>query len=172
MKKGVLVLGGAASGKSEWAEDLAERFALPMTYLATGQAFDVETEKRIAIHQRRRDDRWTTCEEPLHPENILRTLPADQVVLIDCATMWLNNHLMADSDLDAAQTALIVGLRECAAQWIMVTNEVGHGIVPQNALARRFREAQGRLNIAFAQEAAVVVQVIAGLPQVLKGELP
>lgn len=172
MNSGALILGGAASGKSEWAEGLTESFDLPMTYLATGQIFDDETKKRVKIHQMRRDDRWTTFEEPLHPETILRDLGPQNVVLIDCATMWLNNHMMADADLAIAQTALLDGLRTCAAPWIIVSNEVGHGIVPKNALARSFREAQGRLNIALAAQADLVVNVIAGLPQFLKGTLP
>lgn len=169
---GVFVLGGAASGKSEWAENLTENYDLPMTYLATGQIFDDETKKRVKVHQMRRDARWTTHENPLDPEVILRTLGPENVVLIDCATMWLNNHMMAGSDLGAAQSALLDGLQNCAAPWIIVSNEVGHGIVPQNALARSFREAQGRLNIALAAQADTVVNIIAGLPQVLKGTLP
>lgn len=169
---GVFVLGGAASGKSEWAENLTESYDFPMTYLATGQIYDDEIKKRVKVHQMRRDARWTTQENPLEPEAVLRTLSPENVVLIDCATMWLNNHMMAGSDLEAAQASLLEGLQDCAAPWIIVSNEVGHGIVPQNALARQFRNAQGRLNIALAAQADVVVNVIAGLPQVLKGTLP
>lgn len=172
LENGVFVLGGAASGKSEWAEKLTKNYDLPMTYLATGQIFDDETKKRVKVHQMRRDDRWTTHENPLEPEAILRALGPQNVVLIDCATMWLNNHMMAGSDLEIAQAALLDGLQNCAAPWVIVSNEVGHGIVPQNALARSFREAQGRLNIALAAQAEVVVNIIAGLPQVLKGTLP
>lgn len=172
LQNGVFVLGGAASGKSEWAEKMTESYGRPMTYIATGQIFDAETKKRVEVHQMRRDARWTTYESPLDPADTLRTLAPDTVVLIDCATMWLNNHMMAGSDLDRAQDALLSGLHHCPAPWIIVSNEVGHGIVPQNALARQFRNAQGRLNIALAAQAEVVVNVIAGLPQVLKGTLP
>ncbi len=102
----------------------------------------------------------------------LAALTDDQVCLIDCATMWLTNHLLAEMDMEQAQTELLDALRDCSAQVVIVSNEVGHGIVPDNALARQFREAQGRLNIALAAQADLVVQVIAGLPQVLKGKLP
>jgi adenosylcobinamide kinase/adenosylcobinamide-phosphate guanylyltransferase len=86
--------------------------------------------------------------------------------------MWLTNHLLDGSDIGVAQTQLIDALRLCPAPWVIVSNEVGHGIVPDNALARQFREAQGRLNIALAAEADLAVHVIAGLPQILKGQLP
>lgn len=166
------ILGGAASGKSLWAEGLAQSYGAPMVYLATGQVFDTEVAARVKIHQARRDCRWTTIEAPLDLSVALTGLNKDQVVLIDCATMWLSNHLMAENDLADAQRNLIEALRGCAAPWLIVSNEVGHGIVPDNAMARQFREAQGRLNIALAAEAELAVQIIAGLPQVLKGVLP
>ena len=166
------VLGGAASGKSAWAEALLEKYDQPMTYLATGRIFDTEVRARVDIHQARRDHRWTTIEAPLDLGPALAELDVDAPVLIDCATMWLSNQLLDGFDLGTAQTALIDALRNCRAPWVMVSNEVGHGIVPDNALARQFRDAQGRLNIALAAEADLAVQVIAGLPQVLKGQLP
>ncbi|GLQ27901.1 bifunctional adenosylcobinamide kinase/adenosylcobinamide-phosphate guanylyltransferase [Sulfitobacter pacificus] len=166
------VLGGAASGKSLWAEELVKSYARPMTYLATGQIFDAEVAAKVEVHKNRRDDHWTTVEEPLDLTVPLINARPDQVILIDCATMWLTNHLMAQSDMVQAQTTLITALRNCPAPWVIVSNEVGHGIVPENGLARQFREAQGRLNIALAAEADLAVQVIAGLPQVLKGTLP
>lgn len=166
------VLGGAASGKSLWAERLAEKYGKPMAYLATGQVFDDEVAARVKIHQDRRDKRWKTVEAPLDPAPALAALTADQVVLVDCATMWLGNQMMAERDLGKATQDLLDALRSTAAPWIIVSNEVGQGIVPDNAMARAFREAQGRLNIALAAEAELAVQVIAGLPQVLKGTLP
>ena len=166
------VLGGAASGKSAWAEALAESAGVPMVYLATGQVFDGEMAAKVEIHKNRRDERWRTVEAPLDLGEALGAVAAEEVVLIDCATMWLSNHLLAESDLAAAEAALLAALRSCRGPWIIVSNEVGQGIVPENALARAFREAQGRLNIALAAEAALAVQVIAGLPQVLKGRLP
>ena len=166
------VLGGAASGKSAWAEGLAESSGLPMIYLATGQVFDAEMAAKVEVHKNRRDTRWRTVEAPFDPGAALADVAKSEVVLIDCATMWLSNHLLAGNALDAAEDALLEALRGCRGHWIIVSNETGQGIVPENALARRFREAQGRLNIRLAAEAELAVQVIAGLPQVLKGALP
>lgn len=171
LAKRTFVLGGAASGKSVWAEEWVESYGLPMVYLATGQIFDAEVAARVEVHKNRRDQRWDTVEEPLNLAPTLADLGAEQIVLIDCATMWLNNQMMAKADLDQAQSDLIQALRACEAPWVIVSNEVGQGIVPDNAMARQFREAQGRLNIALAAEAALAVQVVAGLPQVLKGTL-
>lgn len=165
----IFVLGGAASGKSAHAEQLAEKSGKSLVYLATAQAFDAEMRDKVDRHIARRAQRWKTIEAPLDPGPALADLTADHLCLIDCATMWLSNHLLAGSDLPAAQTALLRSIRTCQADLIVVSNEVGHGIVPDNALARQFREAQGRLNIALAAECDVVVQVIAGLPQSLKG---
>ncbi len=172
LPKGTFVLGGAASGKSQWAENLIISSDLNATYLATGRIYDSETEVKVDIHKSRRDARWHTIEAPLDLGPPLAALPPEQPVLIDCATMWLSNQMMEDADLGTAQATLITALRNCAPPWIIVSNEVGHGIVPDNALARRFREAQGRLNIALAAEAELAVLVVAGLPQVLKGALP
>ena len=143
-----------------------------MIYLATGQILDSEMAAKVEVHKNRRDKRWRTVEAPLDLGTALAQVAKREIVLIDCATFWLSNHLLAQNDLKAAQDTLITALRSCAGHWIMVSNEVGHGIVPENALARHFREAQGRLNIALAAEADVAVQVIAGLPQILKGSLP
>ncbi|QFT58645.1 Bifunctional adenosylcobalamin biosynthesis protein CobP [Sulfitobacter sp. THAF37] len=167
-----LVLGGAASGKSGWAEAMLEKGGRPMVYLATSRVFDDEVAQKVAIHRKRRDARWRTVDAPLDLGPALADVTAQDHVLIDCATMWLTNHMMDGNDIAAAQDALLAALRTCAAPWVIVSNEVGHGIVPDNALARRFREAQGRLNILLAQEAALVVQVTAGLPLALKGQLP
>ncbi|MEY8841170.1 bifunctional adenosylcobinamide kinase/adenosylcobinamide-phosphate guanylyltransferase, partial [Cribrihabitans sp. XS_ASV171] len=108
----------------------------------------------------------------LDPTAALAELSAGEICLIDCATMWLSNHLLAENDLTEAQATLFAALRACRAETVVVSNEVGQGIVPENALARRFREAQGRLNIALAAEADRVVHVVAGLPRPLKGDLP
>ena len=170
--KRVFVLGGAASGKSAWAERQLEKFHRPMVYVATGRILDADVAARVEIHKNRRDERWQTVEAPLELGPTLEQVSADQAVLIDCATMWLSNHLMENTDIKQAQHKLISALRACRAPWVIVSNEVGLGIVPDNALARQFRELQGRLNIALAAEADLAVQVIAGLPQVLKGTLP
>ncbi|MBK0327107.1 bifunctional adenosylcobinamide kinase/adenosylcobinamide-phosphate guanylyltransferase [Rhodobacteraceae bacterium F11138] len=166
-----LVLGGAASGKSDFAETLVTATGRDRVYLATAQAFDDEMRHKVDHHITRRGPLWQTIEAPLDPAPALRQIAPDQVCLLDCATMWLSNQLMAGTDLDAAQTEFLAALADCAAPVIVVSNEVGHGIVPDNALARQFREAQGRLNIALAAQADCVVQVTAGLPLVLKGRL-
>lgn len=172
LPRGTFTLGGAASGKSEWAENLILSSNLPCIYLATGKTGDDEISLRVKVHKDRRDARWTTVEEPLDLGPVLSNLSADTPVLIDCATMWLSNQMMVEADLEQATDGLLGALRSCAAPWVIVSNEVGHGIVPDNALARQFRNAQGRLNIALAREAELAVMVVAGLPQVLKGTLP
>lgn len=166
-----LVLGGAASGKSAWAENAVENLGRPKVYIATAQAFDDEMAAKIQDHKRVRGAGWDTLETPLDPGAALRELPTDRAVLIDCATMWLSNLIMAGKDIGQATDELLAALAATPAPIVMVTNEVGQGIVPENALARGFREAQGRLNIRLAAQADRVVQVIAGLPNVLKGAI-
>jgi adenosylcobinamide kinase / adenosylcobinamide-phosphate guanylyltransferase len=166
-----LVIGGARSGKSAYAERLVFATDRPR-YIATAQAWDDEMRARIAQHQQDRGPAWTTVEAPLDLGPALAAAQRGEVVLIDCATLWLTNHLLADHDLAAETEALITALNTCAAPVMIVTNETGWGIVPDNALARRFRDAQGRLNQRLAAKAALVVTVIAGLPLALKGQLP
>lgn len=166
-----LVLGGAASGKSAFAETLCFQTGKPRIYIATAQAFDDEMRAKISQHQAQRGVDWTTVEAPLAAPDALQSCPADSVVLLDCATLWLSNILLEEQDASLASDALCSAIAACPAQVIVVSNEVGHGIVPNNALARQFRNAQGRLNQSLAAQADVVVQVIAGLPQVLKGLL-
>jgi adenosylcobinamide kinase/adenosylcobinamide-phosphate guanylyltransferase len=166
-----LVIGGAASGKSAWAEGFVESFGLPKVYVATAQAFDAEMTAKISAHKSLRGPGWETRETPLIPGDALTDLPADRAVLIDCATMWLSNVMLAEADPAHATDDLLSALGACPARIVIVTNEVGQGIVPDNALARRFREAQGRLNIRLAAQAGRVVQVVAGLPNLLKGAL-
>lgn len=166
------MLGGAASGKSAWAEERVQKLALPMTYIATAEAGDGEMSTKIARHRHRRGSAWDTLEEPLDPGRALAALPGGRAVLLDCATLWLTNHMVRDegsASLPDAEAALFAGLDACRCDVTIVSNEVGQGIVPDNALARRFREAQGRLNIRLAARADCVVQVVAGLPLVLKG---
>ncbi|MCE8544880.1 bifunctional adenosylcobinamide kinase/adenosylcobinamide-phosphate guanylyltransferase [Ruegeria pomeroyi] len=170
--KFTLVLGGAASGKSAFAEQMVVSTGKSRVYFASSQVFDAEMQTKIDRHLAQRGPDWTTIEEPLEPGPALAALSAGDICLFDCATMWLSNHLLAENDLDAAQERLMAAIRHCPAPLVMVSNEVGHGIVPDNALARQFREAQGRLNIALAAEADLVVLVVAGLPLVLKGQLP
>jgi adenosylcobinamide kinase/adenosylcobinamide-phosphate guanylyltransferase len=167
-----LVIGGARSGKSAFAEHLVTATTRPRRYIATAEAWDDEMRERIARHRQDRGGDWLTVEAPLDLAEALRASGADEVVLIDCATLWLTNHLLADHDLNAEAEALVTALAACPAPVVIVSNETGWGIVPDNALARRFRDAQGRLNQRLAAEAGLVVTVIAGLPLTLKGQLP
>lgn len=161
------VLGGAASGKSAYAETLLAD-ARSRVYLATAQAFDTEMRDKIDRHIARRGAGWRTVEAPLDAAGALAALGAEDTCLFDCATLWLSNHLLADNDISAEQGRLLSAMRACPARLVVVSNEVGMSVVPQNALARRFREAQGRLNIELAALAGSVVQVVAGLPRVMK----
>ena len=167
-----LVLGGASSGKSSYAESLATMTGAPRHYIATAQAFDAEMKAKIDSHREDRGSDWTTHEAPLDVNPALQAASPGDVVLLDCATMWLSNHLLAESDVAQKSDSLLTSLSDCKAPVIVVSNEVGHGIVPDNRLAREFRNAQGRLNIAIAAQADLVVFVTAGLPLVLKGTLP
>jgi adenosylcobinamide kinase/adenosylcobinamide-phosphate guanylyltransferase len=166
-----LVVGGARSGKSRFAEGLVTATARPRRYIATAEAWDDEMRARIAQHRADRGA-WTTVEAPLDLAAALAAADPGEAVLIDCATLWLTNHLLADHDLEAEGQSLLDALAACAAPVVIVSNETGWGIVPDNALARRFRDAQGRLNQRLAAQADLVVTVIAGLPLVLKGRLP
>lgn len=166
-----LVIGGAASGKSAQAEALVRAEPGARVYIATAQAFDDEMRARIAAHRdMRAGDGWRTIEAPLDVPGTLEGIGAGDVVLLDCASLWLSNVMLAERDWQAEAEGLIAALLACAAPVVVVSNETGQGIVPENALARAFREAQGRLNQRLAAEAGLVMAVIAGLPLVLKGE--
>ena len=168
LPKLTLVLGGAASGKSSYAEGLITQSGLAKIYIATAQVFDDEMAAKVARHRDLRGSGWTTFEEPLDPGAILSQHKADSAVLVDCATLWLSNVMLADQDVPAASAIFVQALADCAAPVVVVSNEVGQGIVPDNALARRFRNAQGALNQALAAQANRVIAVMAGLPLVLK----
>ncbi len=163
-----LVIGGAASGKSTYAERLLTDTTHALLYIATGQAHDDEMRAKIATHQARRGLGWRTIEAPLDVPTALAQARPNEAVLLDCATFWLTNHLFADSTLEEEEPRLIAALRSCPAPVVVVSNEVGAGIVPENALARQFRAAQGALNQRLAEAADRVITVIAGLPLVLK----
>ena len=165
------ILGGAASGKSAFAEQLCINSGKDRVYWATAQIFDSEMRAKVSRHLEQRGSGWHTVEEPETAGKVLAALEPGQICLMDCATMWLTNHLLADHDLQAAQDGLLAAVEKCQADLVIVSNETGLGIVPENALARRFREAQGRLKIALAARADTVVQVTAGLPLVLKGAI-
>lgn len=166
-----LVLGGARSGKSRLAEGLVHATPGPWHYIATAEAWDDEMRDRIAHHRADRGPDWLTLDAPLDLAGALRGLRSG-AVLIDCATLWLSNQMLADHDPDTATADLLAALADCPLPVVVVSNEVGQGIVPDNALARRFRDAQGRLNQRLAAAADLAVLVVAGLPMVLKGRLP
>ncbi len=127
---------------------------------------------RIDAHLARRGPLWRTIEAPLNVAGPLAAATDQEVVLLDCATLWLSNHMLAGSDLAAEGAALVTALRGCRAPVVVVSNEVGQGIVPENKLARAFRDAQGRLNQQIAAAADLAVLTVAGLPLVLKGRMP
>jgi adenosylcobinamide kinase / adenosylcobinamide-phosphate guanylyltransferase len=164
-----LVLGGARSGKSRYAECLITARAPPWIYLATAQAGDDEMAQRIAAHRARRNAGWQTIEAPHDLAGALDAAAAQAPLLVDCVTLWLTNRMLAEADVDAEIARLEDALARRAGAAVLVSNEVGYGIVPDNALARRFRDAQGRLNQRLAARADRVVLVVAGLPLVVKG---
>ncbi len=167
-----LVTGGAACGKSAFAEALAEAQHPVRLYIATAQAHDGEMKAKIAAHRTRRGAGWETIEAPLDLAPALGRVAPGRVVLVDCATMWLSNRAERRHDVGPAFEDLLEALRNCAAPVIMVTNELGQGVVPNNAMARAFRQTHGEMNQHLAAEAGLVVAVMAGLPLVLKGRLP
>ena len=165
-----LVLGGARSGKSAFAENLAATSGLPGIYLATAEARDSEMDARIAAHQARRGDGWTTVEAPLDLAGAVDAeARPDRILLIDCLTLWVTNLMMAERDIDAAFDGFCASLEKARGPVIAVSNEVGLGIVPDNAMARAFRDHAGLLHQRVAALAGTVYFVAAGLPQKLKG---
>ncbi len=164
------VLGGARSGKTSYA--LHEAWKRPgnrHVMIATAQAHDAEMAERIARHRAERGEGWTTVEAPLDLAGAVAGLGAGDVAVVDCLTLWLTNHLLAEADLGQQVAELTRALAASPAALYVVSNEVGQGIVPDNALARRFRDEAGWMNQAVAAAADRAVLVAAGLPLVLKG---
>lgn len=172
MTRHVLVLGGARSGKTAWAESLALRSGARPAYVATAEVLDSEMRDRVASHQAGRGERFTTIEEPLDLSGALvRAAAEHDVVLVDCLTLWITNLLMAGDDVSRAVSELGAALMEIgSAKIILVSNEVGLGIVPDNAMARTFRDLAGAAHQRLAVICDDVYFVVAGLPMVLKGE--
>jgi adenosylcobinamide kinase/adenosylcobinamide-phosphate guanylyltransferase len=162
------VLGGARSGKSRYAEGVITAMPPPWIYIATAQAGDAEMAERIAVHRARRGNAWQTVEAPCELADALASA-RDRLVLLDCLTLWLSNRMLAEADLEAEICQLEQALRQRAAATAIVANDVGSGIVPDNALARRFRDLQGSLNQRIAAIADRVVLMVAGLPLDVKG---
>lgn len=170
MARLTLVLGGSRSGKSSHAEALARQTGLSRLYLATAQPFDDEMRDRIRQHRADRDgDGWQTIEEPLDLAGTIdRASGPDAVVLVDCLTLWLSNLMLAGRAVDEESAGLLAVLAKAAGPVILVSNEVGLGIVPETPLGRAFRDAQGRLNQRVAALADRVIFMAAGLPLILK----
>ncbi len=170
-----LILGGARSGKSAHGEALAEGIIEDcggaLVYIATAEARDAEMEARIAAHRARRGPRWTTVEEPLALSDALtQAASRDGAVLVDCLTLWLANLIEAERDIEAEGSALTAALATLPGALVLVSNEVGLGIVPDNAQARAFRDHAGRLHQRIAAVADRVLFMAAGLPLTLKGK--
>jgi adenosylcobinamide kinase/adenosylcobinamide-phosphate guanylyltransferase len=163
-----LVLGGARSGKSRYAEWLIATYPPPWIYIATAEARDDEMAERIAAHKARRAAGWQTVEAPHDLADALEAAPAGAAVLVDCLTLWLANLMEGPFDVEAQTARLEQTLAGRAGPTVLVSNEVGLGIVPHNALARRFRDLQGTLNQTVAAQAARVVMMVAGVPVAVK----
>lgn len=165
----LLVLGGARSGKSRHAQQWVERNAGRLAYIATAEARDDEMAERIARHQGERGPRWQTFEAPF---DLAQTIEAARsthaAILVDCLTLWVSNLLLAERDIESEVGRLAIALKNCDVPIALVANEVGLGIVPDNALARRFRDEAGRCNQQLADLANEVVFVLAGLTMRLK----
>lgn len=172
MNKGriILVLGGARSGKSAFAEELVDRSGLAKAYLATGQVFDDEMKRRVDIHKTRRGPEWELVEEPLDLCGTLSRISSEKkAVLVDCLTLWVTNLMMAERNQAGEAEILVSALKTLPGTIVLVSNEVGQGIVPDNAMARAFRDHAGLLHQKVAATADEVYFVTAGLPQTLKG---
>ncbi|MBU3083554.1 bifunctional adenosylcobinamide kinase/adenosylcobinamide-phosphate guanylyltransferase [Acinetobacter seifertii] len=168
-----LILGGARSGKSRLAEQTAISTQLPVTYVATAQALDPEMQSRIAHHQNQRPAHWSLIEEPLFLANALKKIDQpNQIILVDCLTLWLTNLLLLD-DQTVQQfecEQLLKVLPTLESEIILVSNETGLGVVPLGEISRRFVDEAGRLHQALGQIADKVVFCVAGFPMILKGE--
>jgi adenosylcobinamide kinase / adenosylcobinamide-phosphate guanylyltransferase len=165
-----LILGGARSGKSRYAESLIATLPPPWLYVATAEAGDEEMTVRISSHRARRRSDWRTIEAPRHLVAALQNAGTTPV-LVDCLTLWLSNLMLAGTDIEAETAHLERALEAAAAPVILVANEVGAGIVPDHPLGRKFRDLQGVLNQRMAARADCVVLMVAGLPLALKGAL-
>ena len=168
MQKSILITGGARSGKSVLAETLALKPSGRAVYIATAQAGDAEMTKRIAQHQARRGAEWSNFHAPIDLVAALRQSDGDAPRLIDCLTLWLSNLMLADMDWREAGTSLASEIANQTAPVVLVTNEVGGGIVPENKLARDFRDAAGWLNQIIAQTVDEVWLSVAGYPVKVK----
>jgi adenosylcobinamide kinase/adenosylcobinamide-phosphate guanylyltransferase len=169
-----LILGGAKSGKSRYGLTLAGNFPAPRLFVATGQPRDEEMAARIARHRLERGPEWQTREETLNLAGVLAESQGGYgVLLVDCLTLWLSNLMLregqTEAGIDQGIQELLEGFKKTATPVILISNEVGLGIVPENALARAFRDQAGRLHQKLAAAADLVALVVAGLPWIIKG---
>ncbi|MDE0533992.1 MAG: bifunctional adenosylcobinamide kinase/adenosylcobinamide-phosphate guanylyltransferase [Albidovulum sp.] len=167
-----LVVGGAASGKSLWAENQLVRTGRKLVYVATAEARDAEMRRKIAAHVRRRGAKWRTVEAPTDIARAVAACGEHEAALIDCATMWLSNCMGSGAEIEKLNSRFLDGVSLAACPVVVVSNEIGSGIVPANELSRNFRTVHGELNQAIAEKAELVVNIVCGLPLVLKGALP
>ena len=168
-----LILGGARSGKSRFAEQAAKDSNLNVTYIATAQAFDREMQARIDHHQAQRPKHWTVIEEPLYlAECLMRVDEPNQLILVDCLTLWMSNLLMHENAELQSQECLklLEVLPTLQSELILVSNETGLGVIPMGEISRKFVDESGRLHQQLGQIAEKVVFCIAGFPMMLKGE--
>lgn len=164
----MLILGGARSGKTARALAIVGGFAARY-YIATGEALDAEMADRIARHRKERGSGWTTIDAPLDLPGAIAALPSGAGAVVDCLTLWLSNLMGTGRELEPAREGLLRAILTCPATLVLVSNEVGLGLVPETPLGRAFRDEQGRLNQAVAAAVVTVEFVAAGLPIRLKG---
>lgn len=163
-----LILGGARSGKSQYAERLVENSGLEPCYLATATSGDEEMAERIRLHRERRGDIWTTIEEPIDLVGaLISNSNSKRAILVDCLTLWLGNLMTLSRNIETESSRLVSALPGVSSPVVFVSNEVGLGIVPANDLARSFRDHAGHLHQAVAQKATNVFFMMAGLPMKL-----
>lgn len=176
-----LILGGARSGKSRLAEQLAQSFALDVTYIATAQAWDAEMQSRIEHHQNQRPTDWTVLEEPIYLADLLEKIDQpEQVILVDCLTLWMTNLLLNQDENSQDVHLAELQMQECKkllkilptlqAHIILVSNETGLGVVPMGEVSRKFVDESGRLHQQLGKIADQVIFCVAGFPMYLKGE--
>ena len=164
----ILVTGGARSGKSVFAEKRTKQLGSSLIYIATSEVIDSEMKKRVEEHQARRGSEWQTFHAPINLKETLIETDGKGPCLVDCLTFWLNNLIFHDEDIDAAKKELITVLNERSDPVVLVTNEIGSGVIPENALARRFLDEAGRLNQTISQIADEVYVSISGIPLQIK----
>jgi adenosylcobinamide kinase/adenosylcobinamide-phosphate guanylyltransferase len=171
--KVMLITGGARAGKSRYAERLMTARPAHHAVIATATAGDAEMAERIARHKAERDKTWETIEQPISVRAAIRNAARpDRILLVDCLTLWISNLMGEQRDIEVEMQGLVGTLKIAAGPVIIVSNEVGLGIVPDNPLARAFRDNLGRANQLVAAAAEVVVFMAAGIPMILKGSLP